>query len=87
MTFAIFIVLIFGVFVALLNILPPVATFGFAIGPALTLVIGYMKAWNFLFPVQEILVLVLLVIAFEVGIWTWHVSWRVIKFLRGHSEG
>jgi len=87
MTFAIFIVLVFGVFIALLNILPPITAFSFDAGTAITYIIGTMKAWDFLFPISELLVLVGVVIAFEVAIWTWHVSWRVVKFLRGHNAG
>jgi len=87
MTFAIFIVLILGVFIALLNILPTVASLGFPVGSAIITIIGYMRAWDFLLPIHEILVLVLIVISFEISIWTWHVLWRVVKFLRGHSDG
>jgi len=87
MTFAIFIVLVFGVFIALLNILPTVSSLGLPVGSALLIIIGYMRAWDFLFPIHEMLVLVGIVIAFELSIWTWHVLWRVIKFLRGHSDG
>jgi len=85
MTFAIFIVLVFGVFIALLNILPPIDAFSFNVSGAITTIISYMRAWDFLFPIKEMLLLLLAVIAFEVSIWTWHVSWKVVKFLRGHS--
>lgn len=85
MTFAIFIVLVFGVFIALLNILPGISSFTFDIGGAITTIISYMRAWNFLFPIQEMLLLLLAVIAFEVSVWVWNVSWKVVKFLRGHS--
>lgn len=87
MTFAIFIVLVFGVFIALLNILPSITAFSFDAGSAITYIIGTMKAWDFLFPITEMLVLVLAVISFEIAIWTWHVSWKVVKFLRGNHAG
>lgn len=87
MTFAIFIVLVFGVFIALLNLLPAVSAFSFDAGSALTTIIAYMKAWDFLFPITETLILVGIMIAFELSIWIWHVSWRIVKFLRGHSDG
>lgn len=87
MTFAIFIVLILGVFIAILNILPSIASFSFDAGAALSVVIGYMRAWNFLFPIGEMLLLLTAVISFEVSVWIWHVLWKVVKFLRGHSDG
>jgi len=87
MTFAIFIVLILGVFVTLLNLLPTVASFGFDAGTAVSTILGYMRAWDFLFPIHETLILLAGVISFEVSIWVWHVSWRIVKFLRGHSDG
>jgi len=87
MTFAIFIILVLGVFIALLNLLPSISAFSFDAGSAITTIIEMMKAWNFLFPITEMLVLVGIMIAFEVSIWIWHVSWRVVKFLRGHTDG
>jgi len=87
MTFAIFIVLILGVFIAVLNILPSISSFSFDAGTALSIILGYMRAWNFLFPIGELLLLILAVISFEVSIWIWHVLWRIVKFLRGHSDG
>jgi len=87
MTFAIFIVLVLGVFVTLLNILPAVTAFSLPIGSSIITIIGYMKAWNFLIPIQELLIVILVIISFEIAIWTWHVLWKVIKFLRGSSDG
>jgi len=87
MTFAVFIVLVFGVFVTLLNLLPPVSAFGFDASGAVTTIIQFMRAWDFIFPIHELLILVASVISFEISIWVWHVSWRVVKFLRGHSDG
>jgi len=87
MTFAIFIVLILGVFVTLLNLLPNVASFGFDATSAITTIMSYMRAWDFLFPIHEMLLLLAAVISFEVSVWIWHVLWRIVKFLRGHSDG
>jgi len=87
MTFAIFIVLTLGVFIGLLNILPPITAFSFDATSPVIMVIGYMKSWDFLFPIKELLTLVTAFIIFELSIWVWHVMWRVVKFLRGHSDG
>lgn len=87
MTFAIFIALVFGVFIALLNVLPAVTALPLSPGSAIASIISTMRAWDFLFPIHEMLWLVGVVISFEVAQWFWHVSWRVVKFLRGHSDG
>jgi len=87
MTFAIYIVIVLGVFIGILNILPTAASLGFTFVPAVVTIVGYMKAWDFMFPIHELLALVLIVIFFEIAIWTWHVLWKIVKFLRGHSDG
>jgi len=87
MTFAIYIILVLGVFIAVLNILPTAVSLGFSFTPSVVTIIAYMKAWDFMFPIHELMTLVGIVIAFEIVVWTWHVLWRIIKFLRGHSDG
>lgn len=87
MTFAIFIVLILGFFVAVLNILPTASTLAFSFTPAVVTIISYMHAWDYLFPVHELLALVLIMLIVEAVIWAWHVLFRVAKFIRGHSDG
>lgn len=88
MTFAIYIVLILGVFIALLNILPTAASLGFSFTPAVITIVGYMKAWDFMFPIHELFALVILyILTIDIPLWTWQISWKIIKFLRGHSDG
>lgn len=87
MTFAIFIVLALGLFIALLNVLPAATALPFGFTPAITAIVGYLNAWDYLFPIHELLTLVAIFIGFEIAIWVWHVSWRVVKFIRGHSDG
>jgi len=87
MTFAIFIVLILGVFIALLNVAPTAAALGINITPAVVSVFAYVKAWNFLFPISESLVLMGIMLNFEIAVWLWRNSARTIRFLRGHSDG
>jgi len=87
MTFAIYIILVLGVFIGALNILPNATDYAFSFAPSITLVAGYMKAWDFLFPIHELITLVTAFVAFEISVWVWHVLWKVVKFLRGHSDG
>jgi len=87
MTFAVFIVLVLGVFIALLNVLPTAAALGFSFQPAVATIAGYMMAWNFMFPIAELFTFLKLFIALEIGIWVWKVSIGTIKFIRGHSDG
>jgi len=87
MTFAIFIVLALGLFIAVLNILPVASTLGFSFEPAVETIISYMNAWDFMFPVHELLTLVGIYIIFEIAIWFWHTLWKITKFVRGHTDG
>jgi len=87
MTFAIFIILILGLFVAVLNFLPNAAALGFSFAPAVVTIISYMHAWDYLFPIHELLLLVSIMIGFEVAVWVWQVLWKVTRFIRGHSDG
>lgn len=88
MTFAIFILLALGLFVALLNVLPTLAVGTVATYAAgFNTIVGYMKFFDYLFPIHELLGLVLVMITFEVIVWIWHVSWKVIKFVRGYHGG
>jgi len=87
MTFAIFIVLALGLFIGVLNILPVASAYAFSFTPSIIVIIGYMRAWNFLFPISELLGLVGAFITFEIAVWVWHVLWKITKFIRGHTDG
>jgi len=87
MSFAIFIVLVLGLFVAILNFLPVASTLPFAFQSSFTLVLGYLHAWNFLLPVDETLTAFGIVIAYEITVWAMHVLFRTVRFIRGHSDG
>lgn len=87
MTFAIFILLTFGLFIGLLNILPTADALPSGIDNAFGYVIKTMKAWDFLFPITEMLTLTLIVIIIEVALWNWGVAWKIVKFVRGHADG
>jgi len=86
MTFAIFIVLVLGLFIALLNILPIAGAYAFSFTPSIITIVSYMRAWDFLLPIHELFILVGAFFTFEIAIWTWHVSWKVVKMIRGASD-
>lgn len=87
MTFAIFFVLILALFIAVLNVLPVASALPLAFSSALVSIIGFMKAWNFFFPITEIFICVGIVLTFDLIVWGFHWVWKVMKFLRGHSDG
>lgn len=87
MTFAIFIVLILGLFIALLNILPTASSLAFNLQPAVENIVGFMNAWNFMFPIHELFTYVKIFIGLEIAIWIWKISIGTVKFIRGHSDG
>lgn len=87
MTFAIYIVLFLGFFVAGLNILPDAGALDGGISAAFSTIIGYMKAWNFLLPISELLAAVSLALTFELFVWGWHAFRWITHLLRGSSSG
>jgi len=87
MTFAIFIILVLGLFIAILNILPTAAALGFSFAPSVATIVAYMNAWNFMFPIHELLYCVGIVVGLEIAIWVWKILMGTAKFIRGHSDG
>jgi len=87
MTFAIYIVLFLGLFVAVLNFLPLAGPLSPAIAESFVLIISSMKAWNFFFPIAELFICVGIILTYEIAVWVVAQTWRVVKFIRGHSDG
>jgi len=87
MTFAVFIVLILGFLIAILNFLPDAGNLPIGISNAIYGKVGTLKAWNWLLPVNELLTAVKVVISYEVIVWAWHTLVKIAKYLRGHSDG
>lgn len=87
MSFAIYIVLILGFFIGILNVLPSAGALSSSFSDSFIILVGYLKAWNFIFPVSELFALLGLVIIYESLVWVMHVLFRVVKFLRGNSDG
>lgn len=87
MTFAIFFILILGVLLAFLNIIPTADSLGFSFQPAVETIVGYMKAWDWIFPIHELFVFLTIYVGLEITLWTLRTLRDIIKFLRGHSDG
>jgi len=86
MTFAIFIVLIIGLFIGFLNILPTADALSFSFEPAVLTIVNFMKAWDFMFPIHELFVFLGIFVGFEITLWSLRQLRSVIKFIRGHSD-
>lgn len=86
MTTAIFLILFFSFFIAVLNYLPVASATTPAFIVAIGTLVGYMKAWNFLFPIIELFICVGIVVTFEIFVWTWHVLLWIIKKVRGATS-
>jgi len=86
MTTAIFLILFFAFLVAVLNFLPLAGTTVPAFLTAIATFVVYMKAWNFLFPISELLFCVGIVVGFEIIVWTWHVLRWILKIVRGATS-
>lgn len=86
MTTAIFLLLFFTFFIAVLNFLPTAGTINPAFISSVTTMIGYMKAWNFIFPITELFICVSIVVSFELIVWLWHVLVFVLKKVRGATQ-
>jgi len=84
MTVIIFILIICSVFLLGLNLLPTTSSFP-QIQSAVYLIAGYMKSWNFLFPIDVLFICVGIITVTEIGIWTFKATRWVLHFLRGHQ--
>jgi len=83
MTTAIFLILFFALFVAVLNFLPVASATTPAFITSIGTLVGYMKAWDFLFPISELFICVGIVVGFEVIVWSWNALTWVLKKVRG----
>jgi len=87
MTFAIFIVLILGLFIAFLNLLPIASALSFSFTPSVIAIVNFMKAWDFIFPIHELFVMLSIFVGLELTLWGLKQLRAIIKFIRGHSDG
>jgi len=87
MTTAIFLILFFGFFIAVLNWLPIADTQSSVFLTAISYFIGIMKGWNWFFPITELFWCLALVIGYEILIWSWfHVLAPVTRIIRGTTH-
>jgi len=86
MTFAIFFVLILGLFIAFLNLLPIAGALSFSFTPAVITIINFMKAWDFMFPIHELFIFLGTFVGLELTLWGLKQLKGVIKFIRGHTD-
>lgn len=83
MTFAIFIFLFLALLLTGLNLLPEAQPISENIQAGLEMIIGYMMAWNFLIPINELLICVGIIITIEFSIWFWKALKWVFNIIRG----
>jgi len=87
MTFAIWFVLILGLLVGILNILPTAGLLPTGIVAGIATVAGFMKAWDFLFPITEIILCVKIIIGYYFVTWAIKSLIAVFRDLRGNNQG
>lgn len=86
MTFAIFIIIFLALFLAVLNFLPTADPLPTGFATSIDLIIGYMMSWNFLFPIQELLFCVGIIIGIEISIWLWKAFKWLLHIIRGSGN-
>ena len=88
MTIVIYILLILGVFLTGLNLLPDYSTAPLPteILSSINYFIAILKNWNWLFAIDTLFQIVILMFTYEIIIWSWFkILSPVIKFLRGQQ--
>jgi len=84
MTQTIFTLAIIALLLVGINLLPNISSYP-TITDGITTIAGYMKAWNFIFPIDVLFICVVIVTITEFGIWTFKGTRWVLHFLRGHQ--
>jgi len=79
-----FIVSIFTGFVSFLIGLLPVVDFPSEIATAIALVMGYVNAMNWLFPVSTLITCLGIAITFEIGVFVFKFTRWIIHLVRGN---
>jgi len=83
MTLVLFWIGFIGLFFAILNLLPVVPPINPAIQTSLDLIVSNMKAWNELFPIDQLLIIIGLMASFYIAKFIWRASKWVIHIVRG----
>jgi len=83
MTTAVFLILFFSFFIAVLNFLPDASSVSSGFSDGISLVISYMKSWDAIFPISELLTLVVIVSVFYSFMFLWKALQWIIHVVRG----
>jgi len=86
MTTIIFLLLVFGLFIVGLNLLPTADPINSNISTGLNFIVGQMKAWNFMFPISELITLVGIIAGVELGILAFKFFKWGMHYLRGSTQ-
>jgi len=73
--------LFYLVFVGALNILPSATTLPVGITTAITLIYGYMQLFNFFFPIDTLITVLLAALVFQGAVYLWYVVRWIIAVL------
>lgn len=83
MTFALFIIAFVVFFFGALNLLPPIEPLPVEFINGFQSIVGAMKAWDSIFPITELLALVIFVVTFDLALWLFKWVIRIIHIVRG----
>jgi len=83
---AFIVVAMFAFFIGILNFLPVGSTLPDGVSQAVILIFGYMQLFNFFFPIDTLMTVFLLVLAFQGAIFAWRIIRWTLAFL-GHWLG
>lgn len=86
MTLLIYFVLFVSFFFIALNLLPVAGVLPNTVTTSFAMFVSYMKSWNILFPITELLLLAGLVVTFELAIVFWRIIKWVISIVRGNTS-
>jgi len=86
MTTIIFVILMISFFIAILNWLPAIGASNSFFAISIATMVGYMKSWDFLFPITELFICVAIVVAYEIVVWSWVVLNFVYVRIRGTTH-
>jgi len=76
--FAFFAIIAYIFFVAVLNFLPVATSLPEGVATAITLIYGYMNLFNFFFPIDTLIQVLLAALVFQGSIYIWYASRWVI---------
>lgn len=85
-TFGLWFLAVLTAFVVFLNLLPVASTLPFAFSSSVATIVSFMKTWNFILPITEILLMVSVITTIHLAVWAFRVGWKIIHWLRGSTS-